>query len=90
MLALSLYDVPCGFPTRPDFSTEEELREFITHLRQVKARIQQEKQERLRQLRMEAERLEKQLPSQDSQDYKKALQRLRKTGDEIGSIEKAL
>ena len=70
--------------------TEAELHEFIAHLRQDKARIQQERRERLNRLRAEADRLEKQLPTLDGQAREKALQRRDEIRKEIGSIEKSL
>ena len=69
--------------------TEEELQEFIVHNRQSKARIKQEQQERQKQLRMEADKLEKQLPTQDSEDQEETTQRIQKMRKEIGAIEKS-
>lgn len=70
--------------------TEEELQEFIVHHRQVKARIKQEKQDKLKQLPKQASELEKKLPTQDSEDQEETSQRLQKIREEIGAIEKSL
>ena len=69
--------------------TEEELQEYIVHFRQGKARRLQEQQEHLEQLRREADKLEKQLPTQDSEDQEETSQRLQKMRKEIGAIEKS-
>jgi hypothetical protein len=69
--------------------TEEELQEFVAHHRQLKARMQQERQEHLKQLQAEADKLEKQLPTQDSEDQGETTQRIQRMRKEISAIEKS-
>ena len=69
--------------------TEEELQEFIAHSRQSKARMQQEQQERQKKLQADADKLEKQLPTQDRDDQEETTQRIQKMRQEIAAIDKS-
>lgn len=69
--------------------TEEELKEFIVHYRQSKARMKQEQQERQKKLQAEADKLEKLLPSQDDEDQEETTKRIQKMRNEIAAIERS-